>query len=778
MTGTGPSLRAIQPFAVTAVAIGCLVGQGGCGGRTRHDGARDNDNGAGAPGSGGSAARGGFADSGGVTPTPGGRPILIATGGFRASAGALPVAGSSAAPAGVSGGATTGGRPIGAAGVGEGGSATGGSRAHAGTSGGHAFTGTAGSAAGWGGAPPGDVGDAPHVIVTPPNCTENGAFPPVYLLPFDAIVGRPPLFDSTPNSTFSVRGPGTPVFAPLDGDALTDVVVDTESALAIYRQYALGAFESFGRIEVGSDDHIEALALSDLNRDGRLDVVLFNRHDDWSGEVELHLQTPEGFDGAPTQRIALARYPDLVGIKIVQLAAQDVNGDARPDLLVLTARWPDPGDMLATTFAVTPLEIFEQQPDGSFAPTVLLAPDEPADSYCERCDYRFAVGDFDDDGDADLAVLRAGHQALYYPTVNLEAEVFVYRQEGGAWSDAAEPVAALDLPPIRLESLDVNGDQRLDLVTVVSGEWEYGTESPPGRTDVLLQTPEGTLAAPVLVPPRGSRSGTLDLVALDGDVELDWVVAHEDGRGGGYLRRQDLLPTTPSADATQLFEAYLQDVEEPVVVEYVPAEGVPTQGTFHSKFTHQWADMNGDGRVDLVGLFVPFLPNHQPDPFTGQYEYEGFQAHTVTDLLVHLQHPPGYELWVEAAEADLSIEDDELTIRARVRNHGISSASGTRVRLLTSPLPPEFTTVVPRDDEEYEDWAQGARRFYERAVERIEGTELTTVPLGRLAPGQAIDFSVQLTFCRADYPPIQALFLVPATDSSEAQLYRSEELAF
>ena len=198
----------------------------------------------------------------------------------------------------------------------------------------------------------------------------------------------------------------------------------------------------------------------------------------------------------------------------------------------------------------------------------------------------------------------------------------------------------------------------------------------------------------------------------------------------------------------------------------------------HSYFSHQWADINGDGRVDLVGVFTPFLPNRDPDPATGQYDFFGFQAHTVTDLLVHLQRPPGCELWEDWSEASATVEGDQLLVQARIRNRSPALAENVTVRILSLPLSADFISVMPRTPEEYEDWAQAARGFYTRGRWQIDGTELVAMAIGDLGPGQQVDVSAQLTVCRANDPPIAALFIVPETDSSQALLYRDEDIPF
>jgi hypothetical protein len=189
--------------------------------------------------------------------------------------------------------------------------------------------------------------------------------------------GRPDLVVSSPNGTVAVLLGGrdgsfhmqqTFTFAPdhgLQSVAVADLNNDGKPDLVVIDGAAGqgttllgvgdGSFRSQQTFTFAPDRGIEAVAVADLNNDGKPDLVLI---DPDAGKVSLLMG---GGDGSfqPQQTFAFA--PDR-GTQAVSVG--DLNGDGRPDLLLLNPEAGKAGIQLST-------------PDGSFRmqQTFTFAPD-------------------------------------------------------------------------------------------------------------------------------------------------------------------------------------------------------------------------------------------------------------------------------------------------------------------------------------------------------------------------------------------------------------------
>src|SRR5207245_1373793 len=170
----------------------------------------------------------------------------------------------------------------------------------------------------------------------------------------------------------------------------------------------------------------------DFNGDGKPDFAVGNRR---RGSVSIFLGQGDGTFGAESLF--------AVGSDPAEMAAGDLNGDGVPDLVVVNQGQPYTGVM-------GDLSILIGRGDGTFAPEVRL----PAGSSPVSA----ALGDFNGDGHADLAVANEDDLGDALP-----GYVLVFQGMGdGSFS----PVARLDAGPGTYQAVarDVNGDGRLDLV--------------------------------------------------------------------------------------------------------------------------------------------------------------------------------------------------------------------------------------------------------------------------------------------------------------------------
>lgn len=157
----------------------------------------------------------------------------------------------------------------------------------------------------------------------------------------------------------------------LDGDGRLDLLVDDRRGEAILLLHGRGD-GTFGadprRIDVGGDPY-RGMALADLDRNGRADLVTPN-----GAEVAVVLRTGDG--GFAPPRTVPATGPFEVG-------AADLDGDGVPDLVVAD----EPG----------PVRVARGVGDGTFGASLF-------ETRWSAGAKGLATGDFDGDGTGDAAV--------------------------------------------------------------------------------------------------------------------------------------------------------------------------------------------------------------------------------------------------------------------------------------------------------------------------------------------------------------------------------------
>lgn len=327
--------------------------------------------------------------------------------------------------------------------------------------------------------------------------------------------------------------------ADLDGDGLTDLVVAnnlrskitllynqtgrTNRAPTSLRKPELNELPPDARFRIeslASEKRISAMVVTDLNSDGRPDIACY-------GEPrELLLLYNRGTNGWSAPK----RWPITDG-QLTQnaLIAGDLNGDGRPDLLLL---------------AENHIYFFPQQPDHTLG--------EPEKIPFATPVKAMQVVDVDGDGRSDLLLVnwdsptpfrfrlqeagRLGpeiyfnlppiraywadaletNQRTYLITIALNsgrAQISEFRRRpagslSGAFSEGqfqVQPLRKTDKARRGVAWADVNGDGRADLLVA---------EPESGQLSVYLQTSDGALAAPKTFP---SLAGVSDIVVADWD---------------------------------------------------------------------------------------------------------------------------------------------------------------------------------------------------------------------------------------------------------------------
>jgi hypothetical protein len=291
---------------------------------------------------------------------------------------------------------------------------------------------------------------------------------------------------------------------------------------------------------VGSDP--VAIAAGDLNGDGRQDMVVGNNGE---SRVSVLLAKANG-QFSPAHEYQVGTLP-------VAVAIADVNGDNKLDIIVAGGH-----------FQRGRVSVLLGNGDGTFQPEVLY--DLPAQGFS------LAVGDFNGDGIPDLAV---GYWHSSFAGIAI-----LLNKGNGAFGPPT--TYAPGTVPVSMEVSDFNNDGKSDLVFLdqlrggylVLGNGDGSFQQPlpvnvslafafslavgdfnrdrkqdivfagvdgfaDGTVEVVLGNGDGTFQPGVTYPAGGLGSTSVKVADLNGDGNLDFAVANESDDVGVFFGRGD-----------------------------------------------------------------------------------------------------------------------------------------------------------------------------------------------------------------------------------------------
>lgn len=400
--------------------------------------------------------------------------------------------------------------------------------------------------------------------------------------------------------SYSGAKPNTAYVAIVNGGA-NDAVGNPMSPASLQFRTDTGAF---GRPQAwASGMTLGALAVADVNGDGRADLVFTAQKQGSDFIVGTRLQQPDGRYAEPA---VLFTFTGQSFCDLNHLAVGDLDGDERADIVV------------RGQCSQQPLNLLRQGGDGSFSlepvPIDLNGPLSVLDGGLAGSTTagltlwrRQGVGKWQATSLAPLGTFDVRD----WQSVDLNGDgrpdlVWVQGTEAGfvlGWrlraGDGWGPIQTRSLPastPRALGVGDVDGDSRPDVLLAV----DTGVSGPAsnGELWVLTQTPSGGMREPLRLA-SGWGASALLVADVNGDGRLDAVVAHDTlWRTGVYLQSASGV-----LEPERLFES--------------------AYGYFSSRRPLAWLDLNGDGYKDIVQMGV-LLPGRA---FSGPWP-EGLAAQT------------------------------------------------------------------------------------------------------------------------------------------------------
>jgi len=334
-------------------------------------------------------------------------------------------------------------------------------------------------------------------------------------------------------------GPQKMALADLDGDGDLDLAMsgsDFSNVAAVLLNDGAGNFGSERRFNAGDDP--QGVAAADFDGDGDVDVALA-RDDSSTLTTKVDILTNDG-----AAHFVRARTITALEEGSPSLVADDLNGDAKPDLVV---------GLVGTDHQVVMLN----QGGLAFAQSAYVTGFSAWD---------LASGDLDADGDADVVLATLGSSST--------GDMSILRNRGDGTFRALRFAAGFN--PHDAAIADFDGDDRADIV-VANGATETG--------GIHLQRPGFRFGPPGLIQTQ-LFVGSIEHSDLDHDGDLDLVVSQGDPYG--------------NLDHVLI-------MENDGLGGFQPSQTIESGLTSDGGIGHvQPADLNGDGWDDLVWTIGQF----------------------------------------------------------------------------------------------------------------------------------------------------------------------------
>ena len=347
----------------------------------------------------------------------------------------------------------------------------------------------------------------------------------------DGTFGAPTTYSSggvfgTDVAVGDLNGDGKPDIAVVNcGNAANNHCIGAGGNAGILIGNGDGTFQPVVSMPLGGGGFgAIAVAIADINADGKLDVIV-------AGDC-----TSGGCGGVLLGNGDGTFKPEIpfgsAGLIAFSLAIGDVNGDGKLDAVI--------GNQCATQACQTStVGVSLGNGDGTFQPAV---PYNSGGIYPDGV----AIADLNFDGKADLVVANSSTST----TIN-QGDVGVLIGNGDGTFQPVVAYPASEFGAAAIKVADMDGDGKPDVVVVNCSAFSGNCNGGGGNVGVLLGNGDGTLKPVVPFPPGGNTPFAVGVADLNGDSKPDIVVGNCNSNVCGnapgavtVLLNTSLAPTT------------------------------------------------------------------------------------------------------------------------------------------------------------------------------------------------------------------------------------------
>jgi len=392
--------------------------------------------------------------------------------------------------------------------------------------------------------------------------------------------------------------------ADLNGDGFPDVVITGGSSdVSVVlsqgaRQFKAPVGYSLGQNSPGP----QAVAVGDLNGDGKPDVIVANGGNPFSsgpGSVSVLLNNGDGTLKPPTST--------TVNQSAESIALGDFNRDGKLDVVVAAHGTPnggsDPGAVV----------VLLGKGDGTFQPPVTLTVGGLHPSAV-------AAADLNNDGKLDLAVL------MDTGTFGQPATLAIFLGQGNGAFAAARTFSLQSttfLAPGGVTIGDLNGDGKPDIALISGGQ----------QVEILFGDGAGGFQEAAVLPPTEFGPVALAMTDLDRDGKLDLVVAHCCGES-------DVTYLLGNGDGTFQPEEHIYSGASPTALALTHFSGTPGPDLVIVNQGGTWTPVAGivagNGATPSPISTGPGFGSASSQNFTFTFsDSSGYQNLSVVDVLIN-----------------------------------------------------------------------------------------------------------------------------------------------
>jgi hypothetical protein len=394
-----------------------------------------------------------------------------------------------------------------------------------------------------------------------------------------------------PQVGYAMNGPSDVGIADFNGDGHPDIVTtnDAGSVASVLFGTGNGTFQSAPETVLSkftADTRSTGVAAADLTGGGLTDFV--------AGETTGAQVLMAAGDNTYT-------IGQFINVANTGIALADVNGDGKPDMILTTGT--------ANTGNTYSVEVFLGNGDGTFP--------APLSSNTTDAQSNPVVGDFNNDGKPDLALLVGG-------------EIGVMLGNGAGGFAAPTQLTYVGPDPISVAVGDFNNDGKLDVAVSTYPLTNFG----PAAIYVLLGNGDGTFQAPTTLPLPSPNAGPIALAVADlnADGNLDIVCANNNltyisvylGHGDGTFANPTKVPSGFAPDTLAIADLNGDGIPDIAFVAFGSGDvGIVVgngDGTFEpatyfgasSPSTFASGTLAQGGLPGLLVLGSPLLPSTPP----------------------------------------------------------------------------------------------------------------------------------------------------------------------